>query len=98
MNLNHQNTAKVGDRIRAYDFQGRKDCYIEGKVTEIPGDGTFRIEVDADCWPFRSQNPKTRIGMNFVVPMQVMFMEYPERIINLTENPQAKKGELIRDA
>lgn len=26
---------KVGDRVRSYDFPGRKDCYLEGTVEEI---------------------------------------------------------------
>jgi hypothetical protein len=31
--LKYQNLANVGDRIRAYDFRGNKEAYIEGKVT-----------------------------------------------------------------
>lgn len=31
--LKYQNLAQIGDRIRAYDFMGRKDAYIEGVVT-----------------------------------------------------------------
>jgi hypothetical protein len=30
--LKYQNLAGVGDRIRAYDFRGGKDYYIEGVV------------------------------------------------------------------
>ena len=31
--LKYENLANVGDRIRAYDFLGRRDSYIEGVVT-----------------------------------------------------------------
>lgn len=30
--LKYQNLAKIGERIRAYDFMGRKDAFIEGVV------------------------------------------------------------------
>ena len=30
--LKYQNLAQVGDVIRAYDFRGRRDAYIQGKV------------------------------------------------------------------
>lgn len=28
----YQNLAEIGDRIRAYDFRGNRDAYIEGVV------------------------------------------------------------------
>lgn len=31
--LKFENLANIGDRIRAYDFRGRKDAFIEGVVT-----------------------------------------------------------------
>lgn len=31
--LKYQNLANIGDTIRAYDFMGNKDAYIEGVVT-----------------------------------------------------------------
>jgi len=34
MMLKYQNLAKVGDTIRAYDFMGRKDAYIQGTVVD----------------------------------------------------------------
>ncbi len=55
--LKYQNIAVVGDRIRAYDFAGRTDCYVEGIVCEIDTEGTkqgfaaFIISVDVDGWP-----------------------------------------------
>lgn len=32
MALKHENVAEVGDSIRAYDFPGIDDCYLEGIV------------------------------------------------------------------
>lgn len=32
--LKYQNLAKIGDRIRAYDFFGRKDAFIEGIIID----------------------------------------------------------------
>ncbi len=63
--LKYQNIARVGDRIRAYDFaglgpkSGRNDCYIEGIVERIDREGyengfaAFVIVVDKDVWPER---------------------------------------------
>ena len=56
--LKYQNLANVGDRIRAYDFMGRKDAFIEGKIIDKGpiknSDGAYllydgyTIEIDSD--------------------------------------------------
>lgn len=48
--LKYQNLAKIGDRIRAYDFMGRKEAYIEGTVTAkgmAPG-GYYAYTIDIE--------------------------------------------------
>ena len=42
---------KVGDRVRSYDFEDRKDCYVEGTVVYIgrefnQGEHTVAFECD----------------------------------------------------
>lgn len=58
--LKYENVANVGDRIRAYDFETRDDCYIEGVIITKDVEGTVRgyscfvVRVDADvCPPLR---------------------------------------------
>lgn len=57
--LKYEAIAQVGDRIRAYDFQGRTDCYVEGPVIRIDREGrekgyaAFVITVEVDGWPKR---------------------------------------------
>ena len=55
--LKYENLANVGDRIRAYDFLGRRDSYIEGVVTrkgriETPRGvlmyAGYTIDIDVD--------------------------------------------------
>ena len=55
MSLKFENIANVGDRIRAYHFHERTDCYVEGVVLEktthpYEGFECFVITVDVDCW------------------------------------------------
>ena len=42
---------EMGDKVRSYDFPGRRDCYVEGRVEAItnkfPGGG------DAGCLRYR---------------------------------------------
>lgn len=44
---------KVGDKVRSYDFDGRKDCYVDGTLTEVQNDGEcdrYAIKVEAKVW------------------------------------------------
>ena len=78
------------DRIRAYDFEGRTDCYIEGAVQRY-GKTSDNAEcvvilVDTDVWPQRPQhgsdNIGTRVGMTFLVPLEIP-NDYEGRVIKL---------------
>ena len=78
----------VGDVIRSYDFKpmvGREDAYVEGVVermsTEI-GYNTYKITVTKDSWS--DATDKGRVGKIVYVPVQVSFMEYAGRVINLS--------------
>ena len=92
--MKNANIATVGDVIRAYDFKpmlGRNDCYVEGRIEEInPREvpyASFKIYVMTDvfdgkkCKGVRS----SRIAKTVFVPMEVSFMEYDGRIINLSK-------------
>ena len=46
--LKYENFAKVGDVIRAYDFQGTKGAYLEGPVIEK---GDVKVIVDSQSAP-----------------------------------------------
>lgn len=83
MTLKYENVAKIGDRIRSYDFHGNKDRFIEGKVTSTSnerGFSAFVVVVDSD-----DGSPHgIRVGQTVLVPMEVAFMEYDGRIENLS--------------
>ena len=92
--LKFQNIAKIGQTIRAYDFKpmiGRSDCFVEGKVLAIDnsqGYKAFKIRVSKDVFDnkeFTESGYGSRVTKEVFVPMQVSFMEYDARIINLSE-------------
>jgi hypothetical protein len=92
--LKFENIAKVGQTIRAYDFKpmiGRSDCFVEGKVLAIDnsqGYKAFKIRVSKDVFDnkeFTESGYGSRVTKEVFVPMQVSFMEYDARIINLSE-------------
>ena len=91
--LKFEKVAAVGDYIRAYDFKpmrGRMDCYVEGIVLEITnekGYKAFKIKVKNDVYGGEMQEAEgqTRNGQEVFVPMEVSFMEYDARIMNLSE-------------
>ncbi len=88
--LKFKNAALPGDVIRSYDFKpmaGREDCYVEGKVIEASnmehGFEAFKIEVSKEI--FSGKNVTDHLVGKFVyVPLEVSFMEYDARIINLS--------------
>lgn len=90
--MKFERAAKVGDVIRAYDFKpmvGRSDCFVEGKVIAITSEAgykAFKIECMSDFFDgkFRKGVRSSRVGKNVYVPMEVSFMEYDARIINLS--------------
>ena len=92
-------SVKEGDVIRAYDFKpmvGRSDCFVEGEVLERGntehGYQAYKIRVTRDVFDGREFNElaykeieKHRVGDIVFVPWRVSFMEYPGRVINLSE-------------
>jgi hypothetical protein len=90
--LKFENIAKAGDIIRAYDFKpmyGRSDCYMEGKVigvTQEAGYKAFKVECINDFFDgkFRKGARSSRVAKIVFVPMEVSFMEYDARIVNLS--------------
>ena len=92
--LKFQNIATVGDIIRAYDFKpmaGRNDCFVEGVVLAIDnsqGYKAFKIRVTKDVFDNKEYTAfgyGSRVTKEVFVPMEVSFMEYDARIINLSE-------------
>jgi hypothetical protein len=83
----------VGDIIRGYDFKpmaGRNDCFVEGvveSVTSEPGYNAYKITVTKDVFDGEVQpkGDESRVGRIVFVPLQVSFMEYAGRIINLSK-------------
>jgi hypothetical protein len=94
MKLKFENTATIGDTIRAYDFKpmdGRGDCYLEGVVNKIVSVGSamggyraFRVLVDRDVWNGEVETDSTRIGTFVFVPMETS-RDFDGRVVNLTE-------------
>lgn len=91
--LKFEGVAKVGEVIRGYDFKpmaGRNDCFVEGKVIGITnemGYKAFKVACTKDVFDGEVRTTKgkgSRVGKNIFVPMEVSFMEYDARIINLS--------------
>lgn len=91
--LKFEKLATVGDVIRAYDFKpmvGRSDCFVEGKVEAITnetGYKAYKITCMSDFFDgkFRKGVRTSRVAKEVYVPMEVSFMEYDGRIINLSK-------------
>lgn len=81
--LKFENIAHIGDTIRSYDFKpmaDRDDAFVEGVVVDINDNGGYKafvIRVTKDTID-------RRIGEYVYVPMEVSFMEYDSRIMNLS--------------
>jgi hypothetical protein len=84
--------ANIGDTIRGYDFKpmvGRGDCYVEGVVQDInetQGYAAFEILCDKVVFngEVESKRESVLLGKTIYVPVQVSFMEYPGRVMNLS--------------
>lgn len=88
--LKFENTANVGEFIRAYDFKpmlGREDCFVEGQVVECDntehGYPAFKIRVSKEVFSGEHVNDNF-VGRFVYVPHEVSFMEYDSRVINLS--------------
>ena len=85
--------ADINDIIRAYDFKpmaGRNDCFVEGEVHAINsemGYKAYKINVTKDVFDGQVQpkGDESRVGRIVFVPLQVSFMEYDGRIMNLSK-------------
>lgn len=87
----YQDVAKVGERIRSYDFEGRQDCYVEGTIQSVDlkggdkGYAHFVITVDVCCFPMRQSSGNSRVGTTMYVPLQMGWSEYEGRIVKVKE-------------
>lgn len=85
----YQDVAKVGDRIRAYDFAGNTDCFIEGIVLRKDDKGkeqgfaAFIIEVDRDNSSSANSSSANRIGSHAWVPMEIAIFDWETRVIKV---------------
>jgi hypothetical protein len=86
MVLSHANRFKIGQQIRAYEFQpmaGRNDCYHEGIVLDTcnreHGYDAYLIAVTRHI--FDGESISFRAGCQIVVPHLLARREYNHRII-----------------
>ena len=89
--LKYENTAEIGDTIKAYDFKpmnDRPDRYVAGKVI---GKGTtappnmyraFTIIVDDDSGDM-TPGPDNRVGCEVFVPFETAFAEFEGRVAKI---------------
>jgi hypothetical protein len=85
---------RKGDVIRSYDFKpmvGRPDCYVEGTVVDAnnteQGYDAYKITVTLDHFGDQvsnEANENCRVARTVFVPKEVMFNDYPGRVINLS--------------
>jgi hypothetical protein len=64
---------------------GREDCFVEGTVESITNEQVYRaykITVNKDSWS--DAEDKGRVGKTVFVPVEVAFMDYAGRVINLS--------------
>lgn len=81
--LKFENIAHIGQVIRAYDFKpmvGREDVFVEGTVVDINDNGGYKAFV-IRC---TKDTHDKRVGEYVYVPMEVSFLEYDSRIMNLS--------------
>jgi hypothetical protein len=97
--LKFENTAKVGDYIRGYDFKpviGRGDSYMEGRVTAKGGVGygyaAYTIQIINRV--LGGEEVEIEEDDEGYVPFEVSFMDYDARVINLSRpvNPIQKES------
>lgn len=91
--LKNSTIAVVGNVIRGYDFKpmvGRNDCFVEGlveRITNETGYMAYKITCTKDVFDGENQ-PKgkySRVGKIVYIPMEVSFMEFDGRIMNLSK-------------
>ena len=89
--LKFENTANIGDIIKAFDFkpmEGREDSFLAGRVVrkgslykEYEGRKLYLCEgYEVEVLGGDSESAPIRKGTTALVPFEVDFMEYDERI------------------
>ena len=66
---------KVGDKIRSYDFEGKKNYYMEGTIKDM-SDGFYNCE--GDCIAYR--DGLTKVIEDFRTPITSWCFDYKGRI------------------
>ena len=84
MTLKFENTAEVGDTIKAFDFEpipGRGQSFIMGVVTAkgMTEYGVKGYTIDVGVDSVYQEDPRTVA----VVPFQVMFLEFDNRVTKI---------------
>ena len=89
MTMKFENTASVGDIIKAFDFKpmaDRGDCYIVGEVIGYASFdfSAFKVRVMIDVQGGKVVNDEgSRVGTVAFVPYQVSFQEYDQRVTKI---------------
>ena len=88
--LKFENTAEVGDMIRAYDFEpipGRPEFYVTGRVIEkgpIYRQGVYLCEgYTIVC--HTDMDDDRRHGETIYVPFEMSLTDFDNRIENITQ-------------
>jgi len=89
--MKFENTARVGDRIKSFDFEpmeGREDRFVVGEVVKKHEFGTVHKEtlIPFSCYIVKceeSSHDQYKVGEEVFVPYEVDFMEYEERVKKL---------------
>ncbi len=81
--LKFEESVKIGDRVRAYDFEpmpGRKEIFIEGTVFDVRTtyEGKFFM-VQCESDPTAPSEEYSRVGREVYVPMETM-LDFDTRI------------------
>jgi len=102
--LKFEETAEIGDLIRAYDFEpipGREDHYVTGTVIEkgplyqfIPGREHAVYVCDGYTIDCTFDTDERRVGTAVMVPFEMSLTDFDERVENLTVKMFERYGEV----
>lgn len=84
--LKFENTAEIGDTIRAFDFKPRvgvRECYVEGVVIDKGmtrfGYAAYTIIATEDVW--QGEPVGGRKGAEVLVPFEISMTEWDGRVL-----------------
>ena len=83
MTLKFENTANIGDTIKAFDFEPRKDApdrYLIGKVI---AKGSLECVYAYTVEVIESPEFPERVGHTMYVPYEMSFTEFDNRITKI---------------